>query len=400
MRKFSVLLCLAVAVCFPGQAFGIVWLDSFSGGVFYPTFPNAFFDLQANGAWPRISEIDGWIRYNSNQVNQGEYTSILVGEKFAAPGFDFRLQLGFIQLTKDNISGRFDGNHATIQFDENGQYSGLFGNLDFEMGDGKVYRMQQSGFTWEIKEINPDTGTTELMPLLASGYWNYKTIDNRSYWLYHWPQVILTDTPSQISATSGPVTLDGSATYQVDNEPFDPLWKTSTGAVVSSQLLTEAQSWQFGFERPGQTITVELEVTDHFLNVSSESFELTYINDAPELQDAWMEYDEQAYTVAFFADALDDDLSINSRRPGFEQLALEFWYGQERIAQAGDILSHEQLEDLLGGKGLHVLTARVTDRAGRSDETTVQVEVIPEPATLVVLALGGAVLRPRRRCRA
>ncbi|MFP4356190.1 MAG: PEP-CTERM sorting domain-containing protein [Phycisphaerae bacterium] len=397
--RWAVLAASLVLAASAGWAdsIGPVYQDSFSGGVFYPTFPNEFFGLRANGTPPwTTGHVDGWIRYNSNQINDGAYTSILVGEQFAAPGFDFRLNLAGNILTKANISGRFEGNHATIQFDEDGVYSGLFGNLDFEILD-TWYRMQQSGFTWEIKQINPDTGTTELMPLLASGYWNYKQIDNRSFFLYHWPQLILTDPPSQISATSGPVTLDGSQSYQPNNEPFTALWKTSTGATISSQLLVEAQAWQFGFEHPGQTIDVELELTDHFLNFNSQSFKLKYINADPVLQSAWVEYDEENFTVEFLADAVDDDLSLNPYQPGFEQLLVEFLHGGTLIAVGGEQVSHQQLEQLLGGRGLFELTARVTDRAGRSDSTTMQLEVIPEPAAMLLLLAGAGILSRRRR---
>ena len=394
MTRASRMAATGLVLLLAAGAEAAVVKQSFSGGVFYPTVPNHFEGMQAYAWQPGLTDkVSGWLLYNTDLINPPP-KAILIGDQFAAPGFDFYLKLGNLEFNKTSISGLYQGNHATIQFDENGQYSGFFGNLDILGSNNAWYRLQQSGFTWEIKPINPSTGTTELQPVVASGYWNYKKIDKTENLNYVPPHVIIDQAPATVDAAGLAVSLDGSSSYHPSNLGFfSVLWKAG-GNSVAGGLTTGADARTFGFAHPGTSVDLTLEITDTFFQKGSASRQVTYINSKPQVSGPSVEQTETGMKLSVVAG--DPDLLLNAWTAGFEALEVEFLYqNQVILTGSGNELPFDQVDALFGGPGTYELLARVRDHAGESVQMSFEAELVPEPAAALLLLAG--VPWPRRR---
>ncbi len=398
MKKLALLTAILLTVSGPVSRADVVKAH-FNGGVHWPTVPGSFEGMQKDTPQPHLTDdVRGWVIYNTDLLTGGRQ-AILIGETFAAPGFDFELDMGNLRFSKRNIHGLYDQNHATIQFNGN-TFEGLFGNLDFVGSDGLDYRLAQSGFQWEMKRsVN---GSTALQPIECSGYWNYQSISWTETLDYLPPHALISGAGS-FSATLQELTFDGSGSYFPGETPatiIEHKWSSPSGGVGGGPQLT---LWadRFDFEHPGDHIDLTLTVKDSFFQTGTADVEVYYGNTPPSIISAGAT-DNGMGGLVFSAEYADADLTSPQylQDPDFEQLTLEFSYNGNVFQTGEGTVWYDRLEEVFGGEGDYLIFARATDLSGDFALKPVFITVMPEPGTLAALCVGGlAILRRRRGSR-
>lgn len=400
MQKLGALCVIVLAFAAPAGRAAVVKAH-FNGGAHWPTVPGSFEGMQKDTPQPHLTDrISGWAIYNTDLLTGGR-KAILIGEMFAAPGFDFELTMGNLRFSKQNIHGKYEQNHATLQF--NGStFEGLFGNLDFVGIDGLDYRLLQSGFQWEMKRsIN---GSTALQPLKCSGYWNYQRISWTETLDILPPHAVITGGGS-FSAGVQELTFDSSGSYSPGEGPgLDPApeitkrrWTSSTGAGGSGDQLT-LRAGQFDFQHPGDHVDLALTVEDNYAQTNAASFDVYYANSAPRIQSISATHNGTGGMV-FSAVVADADLTSPQclQNPDFDQVIVQFSYNNKVFQTGNGTVWYPKLMEVFGAEGDYLIFAKATDLSGDMHLTHAFVTITPEPATLAVLAIGGLALLRRRR---
>ena len=155
-----------------------------------------------------------------------------------------------------------------------------------------------------------------------------------------------------------------------------------------------------GLTSTTDTDSVGLVVTEDFTDFASasDSASTSYANTAPIITAA-SGTNEVDQSITFGATFDDTDLVANVLVTGFETVDLEFLYLGTPFLVGGGNLDLPTLQSIFGGPGTFSVDALVTDFAGASAVTSFSIDVIPEPntAALLALGLGGLAARGRRR---
>lgn len=196
-------------------------------------------------------------------------------------------------------------------------------------------------------------------------------------------------------------------------------WGYGNSPTAASTPVTLSQAIANGLTSTTGTANLPLTVTDQAGAASSSSTTLSYTNSGPTVNSV-STVAAPNYGITFGGQFGDADLFANGLTASFENLIFEFDLTQATsAAQVGDGLmvgstsasqttpgtlggtySLTQLISLFGGLGTHTAWANVRDAAGAFQSVSFQVNVVPEPASLVIwTALGAlaAVIGYRRR---
>ncbi|QDU32912.1 hypothetical protein KS4_09510 [Poriferisphaera corsica] len=389
---------IAISIATPVQA--DIVEGSFAGGSFWADSPGSWFGMGNSTA------ISGTVQFNSDEifdnVASNNKSVILIGDYFTQPGFNFNLNMGNLALTDSHIAFKDQQNSATLQFGVTGstwKFEGLFAQLDFN-SSGKAYRLEQSGFTWEVKERNSD-GTTTLKPVLVSGFWNYGQLN-----------ITNLNKPKPIADAGGDyvwtasdffLSLDGSGSNSPDPDPvlYVDEYQWTMGGNEYSGVNPQLGTFDVDFQSTTDSVDITLDVKDSFgvWSEASDTATISYQNADP-IIDAFtaVNTDEGLALGVEFSD-VDLNAMFNFMTPGFESHDVEFTYAGQLLGEdASVILDQKQLLAIFGDSDDYEITVTVTDRAGVSVSDSMLVSVVvPEPASLALMGLAGLMVMRRKR---
>ncbi|QQE10949.1 PEP-CTERM sorting domain-containing protein [Planctomycetota bacterium] len=399
LRNTGSFLGCAVVLAVAGQASGDIVEGAFSGASFWVDGSSQFGMGNSTG-------IAGSVQFNSDEifgnVASNNKSVILIGDFFTQPGFDFDLNMGSLSFSRDHISHKELQNSATLQFDIDGDkwsFEGLFAQLDFS-ASGKDYRLEQSGFTWEIKERNPD-GSTTLKPTLVSGYWNYGELNITNL---NKPKPVADAGGDYIwTASDFFLNLDGSGSNSPDPDPllYVNEYKWTVNGNEFSGVNPQLGSFDVGFASTTDSVEVSLAVKDSFgvWSETDDTATISYENTAPVIDsfDA-VNTDEGLSLDVAFSDA-DLNAIFGFFSPDFESHDIAFYFGDELLGEGESVLlDFEKLAEVFGESNEYDLKVVVTDAAGESVSDTLLVPIaVPEPSALAIMGLAGLVMLRRKR---
>ena len=174
-------------------------------------------------------------------------------------------------------------------------------------------------------------------------------------------------------------------------------WTSSSGIAGSGPQLT-LRADQIDFDHPGGKIDLTLTVKDNYDQVGSEAVETHYGNSPPTIRSI-SATDNGRNGMVFSAACVDADLTSpqQARNPQFEQLTVAFSYNGKVFHTGNGLVGYGKLLDVFGAEGKYLIFARVTDYSGDLDLEPAFVTIVPEPATLMLLAAGAMAISRRKR---
>ena len=166
-------------------------------------------------------------------------------------------------------------------------------------------------------------------------------------------------------------------------------WSNGGGALSNSP----GQNISMGLAESGlsnttDATTVGLQATELYTDFAAgDSANVSYNNAAPAVLAA-SGVNEVDDSITFSASVDDDDLIANALVVGFESLTLEFLFDNSVFLTGNGNVDAASLLAIFGAPGNYEVFARATDLAGASMSLAFNVEVVPEPGTLALMALG------------